>query len=144
MHTGEQNSLDHSGMNMAAHPSSNIFDSTPSMELGKAPALDLAKSEPINVLMPPHSSNGSRLSAQKIAKHQISFSGNPSSGALDNVNNKSDKRYSGFTVMSDHTGHVTQGVTDEMQDSVHSLMPRMNYYEWKKDNVTIPEESNEY
>ena len=41
--------------------------------------------------------------------------------------NNSKMHMSGYTVVSDVTGVMTNGMTDEMVDSVHSLLPRMNY-----------------
>lgn len=38
-------------------------------------------------------------------------------------------RYSGLTQQS----VITVGVSDEMVDSVHSLIPKQNYYEWKQE-----------
>lgn len=40
---------------------------------------------------------------------------------------------SGCTYFSDNKSGMTGGVTEEMVDSVHSLMPKKNYYEWKQD-----------
>eukprot|EP00353_Schmidingerella_taraikaensis_P005967 CAMPEP_0185593150 /NCGR_PEP_ID=MMETSP0434-20130131/70525_1 /TAXON_ID=626734 ORGANISM="Favella taraikaensis, Strain Fe Narragansett Bay" /NCGR_SAMPLE_ID=MMETSP0434 /ASSEMBLY_ACC=CAM_ASM_000379 /LENGTH=71 /DNA_ID=CAMNT_0028219525 /DNA_START=759 /DNA_END=974 /DNA_ORIENTATION=+ len=38
--------------------------------------------------------------------------------------------------MSQHTIAVTMGVTEEYEDSVHSLdVANKGYYEWKQDNV---------
>ena len=36
---------------------------------------------------------------------------------------------------TNQTGFITMGVTEEMQDSVHSLInPNRGYYEWKADH----------
>ena len=36
---------------------------------------------------------------------------------------------------TNQTGFVTMGVTEEMQDSVHSLIsPNRGYFEWKADH----------
>lgn len=49
---------------------------------------------------------------------------------------------SGLTHRSDNTAAITVGVTDEMGDSVHSLMPRQNYYEWKNDLAKLEPQTN--
>ena len=68
-----------------------------------------------------HAGNRLSLGNKSSPHHLTSFNGQQSMAHSNNQTN--------------HTGFVTMGVTEEMQDSVHSLIsPNRGYFEWKADH----------